>query len=316
MRAAVYGRHVEVRDVEKPVPADDEVLIAVHAASINALDWGLASHPLLRRLMLARSKRKPVGPGRDVAGVIEAVGKNVTQFRVGDAVLGIGRWSFAEYVCAAESALVKKPERVTFDHAACVPLAGLTALQAVRDAAGLQRGEKVLINGAAGGVGTLTVQIAKSNGGEVTAVCSGRNVEMVRSIGAERAIDYTKDDFTKEPYRYDVIFDVAGSRPLFACRRLLTENGRFVMVGGPKNALRMAQRVLSAFAFSRFDKRFRISSTRVRQDDLAVLAGMMQDGQLKPVIERTYNLDEVAEALQYIGEGHARAKVVIKPRYD
>jgi len=314
MRAAVYGRQVEVRDVEKPVPADDEVLIAVHAASINALDWGLASHPLLRRLMLARSKRKPVGPGRDVAGVIEAVGKNVKQFRVGDAVLGIGRWSFAEYVCAAESALVKKPERVTFDHAACVPLAGLTALQAVRDAARLQRGEKVLINGAAGGVGTLTVQIAKSHGGEVTAVCSARNVEMVRSIGAERVIDYTKDDFTKEPHRYDVILDVAGSRPLFACRKLLTENGRFVMVGAPKNALRLAWRLLSALVLSRLDKRFRIASARVRQDDLAVLAGMMQDGLLMPVIERTCRLDEVAEALQYIGEGHARAKVVIKPR--
>ena len=297
-----------------PVPADDEVLIAVHAASINALDWGLASHPLLRRLMLARSKRKPVGPGRDVAGVIEAVGKNVKQFRVGDAVLGIERWSFAEYVCAAESTLVKKPERVTFDHASCVPLAGLTALQAVRDAARLQRGEKVLINGAAGGVGTLTVQIAKSNGGAVTAVCSSRNVEMVRSIGAERVIDYTKDDFTKEPYRYDVIFDVAGSRPLLACRTLLTGNGRFVMVGGPKNALRMARRVLSAFVVSRFDKRFRISSTRVRQDDLAVLAGMMQEGRLTPVIERTCRLDEIAEALRYIGEGHARAKIVIKPR--
>ena len=315
MRAATFGRHVvEVRDVEKPVPNDDEVLIAVHAASINAFDWGMASHPLLRRLVLARSKSKPAGPGRDVAGVIEAIGKNVTQFRAGDAVFGIARGSFAEYVCAAESTLAKKPERVTFDHASCVPLAGLTALQAVRDAARLRRGEKVLINGAAGGVGTLTVQIAKSHGGEVTAVCSSRNVEMVRSIGVERVIDYTKDDFTKEPHRYDVILDVAGNRPLFACRRLLTENGRFVMVGAPKNALRMTWRALSAFVLSRFDKRFRISTTRVRQDDLAVLAGMMQDGQLMPVIERTCRLDEVDEALQYIGEGHARAKVVIKPR--
>src|SRR5205085_1308137 len=171
MRAAIYDRHVEVRDIEKPVPKDDEVLLAVHAASVNALDSGLASHPWLRRLVLARSKRKPVGPGRDVAGVIEVVGKNVTRFRVGDAVFGIAGWSFAEYACAAESALVKKPEHVTFDQASCVPLAGLTALQAVRDAARLQRGDKVLINGAAGGVGTLTVQIAKSNGGDVTAVC-------------------------------------------------------------------------------------------------------------------------------------------------
>ena len=315
MRATIYdGRHIGVRDIEKPGPKDDEALIAVHAASINSLDWGMAAHPLLRRLVLARSKRKPVGPGRDVAGVIEAVGKNVTRFRAGDAVFGIAGWSFAEYVCAAESDLVKKPERVTFDHASCVPLAGLTALQAVRDVARVQRGEKVLINGAAGGVGTLTVQIAKSHGGEVTAVCGARNVEMVRSIGAARVIDYTRDDFTKEPHRYDVILDVAGNRPLFACRRLLTENGRFVMVGAPKNALRMTLRALSAFLLSRFDKRVRILTARVRQNDLAVLAVMMQDGQLMPVIERTCRLDQVAEALQYIGGGHARAKVVVKPR--
>lgn len=194
------------------------------------------------------------------------------------------------------------------------PLAGLTALQAVRDWARLQRGEKVLIHGASGDVGTLTVQIAKSEGGEVTAVCSARNVEMVRSIGADQVIDYTKDDFTKEPHHYDVILDIAGSRPLLACRRVLKENGRFVMIGAPKNAFKLAVRLLAAFVLSRFDKRFRMSTARLRPDDLVVLAGMMQNGQLKPVIERTCRLEEVAEPLGYVGQGHAQAKVVVKPR--
>jgi len=315
MKAAVYGRSgVVIEEIEKPTPADDEVLIKIRAASINAPDWRLLSaSPLVRRLMFAIGKRKVARPGSDVAGVVEAVGKNVTQFKPGDAVFGCCRGSFAEYGCGLESYLVAKPDGLTFEQAACVAVAGLTALQGLRDKAKVQRGEKVLINGGSGAVGTFAVQIAKSLGAEVTAVCSPGNVEMVRSIGADRVIDYTKEDFVAEPQRYDVLFDIAGNRSLSDCRRVLSADGRFVMVGGPKNAWGVASRALSAFLFSRVSRRFIMFIARLRKDDLIVLADLMKSGKVTPVIDRRYALGDVAQALQYVSGGHARAKVVITP---
>lgn len=312
MRAAVYrGHSVELIEVEKPVPLDGEVLLAVLAASINAPDWRLMGSAVLRRLLFARRKRQT--PGTDVAGVVETVGRNVTRFKAGDAVFGAAAGSFAEYATAREGMLLVLPQGATFGEGACIAASGITALQALRDQGNIAPGQKVLINGASGSVGTLAVQIAKSFGAEVTAVCSTHNVDMVRSLGADRVIDYSKEDFTQEPHRYDLIVDNVGNRPVLACRRLLTKEGRFVMVGAPKNAFVTASRALSAFVLSRFDKRIRMFIARLRHEDLTVLAELMRCGQLKPVIDRTYSLDQVADALRYVSEGHPRAKVVIKP---
>lgn len=314
MRAAVYARPVVLREVDKPVPKDGEVLIRIRAASINAPDWRIGyANPLLRRLILKMSKTKVIGPGTDMAGVVEAAGNAVKEFKPGDAVFGCAANAFAEYACAPESALMLKGDGVTFEDAACVAVSGLTALQGFRDKAKLRPGEKVLINGASGAVGTFAVQIAKAFGAHVTAVCSTRNVEMVRRLGADRVIDYTQDDFTRTAERYDVFFDNVGSRPLSACRRLLTPNGRFVMVGGPKGKLAVGLRLLGALLYSRFDRRLIMFIARLRKDDLAVLAEMMHRGTVKPAIDRTYALDRVAEALAYANEGHARAKIVIVP---
>jgi NADPH:quinone reductase-like Zn-dependent oxidoreductase len=312
MRAAVYrGHSVELVEVERPVPSDGEVLVAVRAASINAPDWRLMGSAVLRRLLFARRKRQT--PGADVAGVVETVGRNVTGFKAGDAVFGAAPGSFAEYVTAREDMLLVLPQGATFDEAACIAAAGITALQALRDRGNIAPGQKVLINGASGSVGTMAVQIAKSFGAHVTAVCSTHNVDMVRSLRPDRVIDYNKEDFTKEGHRYDVILDNVGNRPLLACRRLLTKDGRFVMVGAPKSAFATAWRTLSAFVLSRLDKRVRMFIARLRHDDLAALGALMRGGQLKPVIDRTYSLEQVADALRYVSEGHARAKVVIKP---
>jgi NADPH:quinone reductase-like Zn-dependent oxidoreductase len=315
MKAAVYGRSdVVIEEIEKPTPADDEVLIKVRSASINAPDWRLMSvNPLVRRLIFAIGKRRVARPGIDVAGVVEMAGKNVTQFKPGDAVFGCCAGSLAEYACGLESSLLAKPDGLTFEQAACVGVAGLTALQGLRDKAKVQRGQKVLINGGAGGVGTFAVQIAKSLGAEVTAVCSSGNVEMVRSIGADRVIDYTKEDFAAETERYDVIFDNVGNRSLSECRRVLSADGRFVMVGGPKSMWGAASRALSVFLFSRLSRRFTTLMARLRKDDLAVLADLMKTEKITPMIDRQYALGEVAQALQYVSRGHARAKVVITP---
>jgi NADPH:quinone reductase-like Zn-dependent oxidoreductase len=313
MKAAVYGRSsVVIEEIEKPAPADDQVLIKVRAASINAPDWRLMSaSPLVRRLMSAIGKMKR--PGSDVAGVVETVGRNVTQFKPGDAVFGCCRGSFAEYACGPESYLLPKPDGLTFEQAACVAVAGLTALQGLRDQAKVQRGEKVLINGGAGGVGTFAVQIAKALGAEVTAVCGPGNVEMVRSIGADRVIDYTKEDFAAEPQRYDVLLDNVGNRSLSDCRRVLSADGRCVMVGAPKNPWATASRVLRVFLLSRVSRRFIMFIARLRRDDLAVLLDLMKTGKVTPVIDRQYALADIAQALQYVSEGHPRAKVVITP---
>lgn len=300
-------------EVEKPAPGDDEVLIKVRAASGNPLDWKIMKgRPYIARIMFGLRKPKNTRPGVDVAGQVEAVGRTVTQFKPGDEVFGSCRGAFAEYVCALESTLVTKPDNVSFEQAASVPVAAYTALQGLRDKGRIQPGQKVLINGAAGGVGTFAVQIAKWLGAEVTGVCSTRNVEMVRSIGADHVIDYTQEDFTKGGQGYDVLFDCIGNHPLSACRRILNPNGRCVMAGGPDKLQNILTRALTALVLSRFvSQKFVLFIARRSKEDLTIMHELMKAGNVTPVVDRRYRLSECAEALRYLAEGHARGKVVI-----
>ena len=301
MKAAVYiktksGKVLEILDVETPTPKDNEVLIKVRAASLNPLDWRL------------KSRR----PGVDVAGEVVTVGKRVTQFKPGDSVFGTCRGAFAEHACTPETALLSKPDALTFDQAACVPIAGLTALQGLRDKGNLQPGQNVLINGAAGGVGTFAVQIAKSLGAEVTGVCSTRNVEMVRSLGADLVIDYTQEDFTNSGRHYDLLLDNVGNRTLSALRRVMTPRGRCVMVGAPKELWPVITRVLKALAWSPFlRQKFTFFIAKLKKDDLAGLCELMKAGKVTSMIDKRYRLSGTAEAIAYAEQGHARAKVVV-----
>src|SRR5579862_6151691 len=301
MKAAVYsktksGKVFEMKDLEQPVPKDNEVVLRVRAASVNPLDW----------------RMKNARPGVDVAGEVVAIGKSVTQFRLGDAVFGLGRGAFAEYACAAEKKLVPKPEALTFDQAAAIPIAGLTALQGLRDKGHLQPGQKVLINGAAGGIGTFAVQIAKSMGANVTGVCSTHNVDLVRSLGADRVIDYTREDFTQNSERYDLLLDNVGNRSLSDMQRILTPNGKCIMAGAPKQMTAVITRLLTAFLWSLFAKqKFRFFIADLDRNDLTALATLMKDRKITPAIDRRYPLSEAAKAIAYVEEGHARAKVVI-----
>jgi NADPH:quinone reductase-like Zn-dependent oxidoreductase len=301
MKAAVYtktklGKVLQIHDVATPVPKDNEVLIQVRAASVNPLDWRL------------KSRR----PGVDVAGEVVAVGKRVQQFRPGDAVFGAGRGAFAEYACAPESTLLLKPANITFEQAACLLIAGLTALQGLRDHGHLQPGQKVLINGAAGGIGTFAVQIAKFLGAEVTGVCSTRNLEMVRSLGADFVIDYTKEDFTLNGRRYDLLLDNVGNRSLSEFRRVMTPHGRCAMAGAPKTLWPMIPRVFKAFAWSPFlPQKFTFFIAKMKTDKLAALCELVKTGKVTPVIDRRYPLSDLAYAIAYVEQGHARAKVVI-----
>ena len=317
MRAIVYRKFgspdlLKAEEVEKPAPTDDEVLVAVRAAAVNMFDWYmLRGKPAVFRLVLG-SGRKPLGV--DLAGVVEAVGRNVTRFKPGDHVFGTGRdktvrsrrGSFAEYVSVPENMLAIKPRNVTFEQAASVPMAGLTALQGLRDHGMLKAGQKVLVNGASGGVGTFAVQIAKAFGADVTGVCSTRNVEMVRRIGADRVIDYTREDFTTGSTRYDVILDIVGSQSWPACRRTLTANGRYVLVGGPP-ARGMRLMLLAPFTRGKL-----VSFVgRANPDDLNVMRELIEDRGVTPVIDRSYSLEETAGAVRYVAAGHTRGKVVI-----
>jgi NADPH:quinone reductase-like Zn-dependent oxidoreductase len=301
MKAAVYtrgksGKVLEIKDLAQPVPKNNEVVLRVRAASVNPLDW--------------RMKRKR--PGVDVAGEVVAVGESVTQFKPGEAVFGVCKGSFAEYGCAREAALVRKPEGVSFEQAAAVPVAGLTALQGLRDKGRLQPRQKVLINGAAGGVGTFAVQIAKSFGADVTGVCSTKNVELVRSLGAGRVIDYSRDDFTQDSQRYNLIFDAVGNRTLSALRRVLTEKGECVMVGAPKQLLPMLTLLVKTVAWGLLPgHKFPFFMAKIKKDDLTTLGELIKAGKLTPVIDRRYSLTEAAAAMAYLQEGHARGKVVI-----
>ena len=301
MKAAIYtktksGKVLEIMDLEQRVPKDNEVVVRVRAASVNPLDW----------------RMKTERPGVDVAGEVIAVGRIVAQFRAGDAVFGAGKGAFAEYVCASEANLAPKPESVSFEQAASVPIAGLTALQALRDKGRLQPEQKVLINGASGGVGTFAVQIAKSFGANVTGVCSTKNVELVRSLGADRVIDYTREDFTQDSRRYDLLLDNVGNRTLLSMRRVLSPNGKCVMTGAPKEMWKVFTRLVKAFAWPPFlRQKFTFFIARINRDDLMTFCELIKAGKVKPMIDRRYSLGEAGSAIAYLEEGHARGKVVI-----
>ena len=316
IRKCEYGI-VTLREVEKPIPTDNQILVKVRAASLNAADGHLLRGFFAMRPFSGMRKPKDSRFGIDCAGTVEAVGKNVTQFKPSDEVFGAANGSIAEYVCAAERTLVTKPENITFEQAGSVAVAGLTALQGLRDQGNLQPGQKVLVNGASGGVGTFAVQIAKAFGAEVTAVCSPQNLEQARSIGADRVIDYTKEDFTQGDRRYDVIFDNVGNHSIAERRRVLTPNGICVLAGMGSAGKHEGQwpRLLGnlkAFVVSPFiPQKFKGFIAKLLKADLTVLHDLMQQGKVTPVIERQYPMSETAEALRYLEEGHARGKIVI-----
>jgi NADPH:quinone reductase-like Zn-dependent oxidoreductase len=325
MKAVVHHDYgspevLRLEEVEKPVPHDDQVLIRVRAASANPLDWHfLRGAPYIARLQMGLLEPKATRLGVDVAGQVEAVGRNVTKFQPGDEVFGNRFGAFAEYVCAPETSLVLKPANVTFEEAAAVPVAAITALQGLRDKGKLQPGQKVLINGASGGVGTFAVQIAKLLGADVTGVCSTRNVELVRSLGADHVIDYTKEDFTKSGQQYDVILDMIGNHSLSDCGRALTAKGTLVLTGNTDKGrwLGPVSGMLRGVVLSRFVSHDIVAFVAsVNQEDLTVLRDLMQAGQMKAVIDRRYKLSEVPAAIQYVEEGHARGKVVITLDHD
>jgi NADPH:quinone reductase-like Zn-dependent oxidoreductase len=320
MKAAVHTNYgppdvVHVTDVEKPVPKDQEVSIAVRAASVNPLDWHfMRGLPYLVRIQAGLLRPTDTRLGVDVAGQVEAVGRSVTQFKPGDEVFGYCRGALAEYACTSESSLVIKPDNVTFDQAASAPLAAFTALQGLRDKGRIQSGQTVLINGAAGGVGTFAVQIAKWFGANVTGVCSTRNVEMVRSIGADHVVDYTQQDFTRGTQRYDLILDCVGSHSLSACRRVLRPRGIYVVVGGPTGRwmIGLLARLTTALVLSRFVSQTMVMvMARGSKEDLIIMHDLMKAGEVTPVIDKRYRLSEVSEAIRYLEQGHARGKVVV-----
>src|SRR5438034_16350 len=324
MKAIVYCNYgllnLKLQEIEKPTPADDQLLVRVHAASVNPLDWHfIEGTPYIGRFLFGFGPRKPKETrlGVDFAGTVEAVGKNVTKFKPGDEVFGGKGGAFADYVCPrAGRAVALKPANITFEQAASVNIAGITALQALRDKGKVRSGQKVLINGASGGVGTFAVQIAKSLGADVTGVCSTRNVDLVRSLGADHVIDYTKEDFTKSGQRYDVILDNVGNQPLLSFRRALIPKGKYVMIGGggpnDQGLIGPLFRPIKAMLLSPFmSQEMGMFIADTNQKDLAVLADLMQSGKVKPVIDRTYKLSEVPAAIAYLEQGHARGKVVI-----
>ena len=323
MKAIVYCDYgspdvLRLEDIEKPAPADNQLLVKVHAAALNPLDWHFVrGTPYVMRLQAGLRKPKAIQLGVDFAGTVEAVGKNVTQFKPGDEVFGGRNGAFAEYLCVREDrAVVPKPANLTFEQAASVPIAAVTALQGLRDKGQIRPGQKVLINGASGGVGTFAVQIAKSFGADVTGVCSTRNVDMVLSIGADRVIDYTQDDFTRMGQRYDVILDNVANHSLSEFRRILTPGGKYVMIGGggPDNGrwIGPLSRPIAALALSPFvSQDMGMLLAELNKQDLTILSDLMQAGKVTPVIDRRYTLSEVPAALRYLEEGHARGKVVI-----
>ena len=320
MKAMVYGCYgspdvVKLADVQKPTPVDDQVLVKVHAAAVNPLDYHYV-HGTPYIIRLESGIGSPTNPrlGVDFAGTVEAVGKSVTHFRPGDEVFGGRTGAFGEYVTVRESrAVVLKPTNMTFEQAAAVPIAAVTALQALRDYGKIQSGQKVLINGASGGVGTFAVQIAKSFGAEVTGVCSGRNTDMVRNIGADFVVDYTKEDFTQGDKHYDLIIDTVGTHGLLEYKRVLNPKGIYVLVGGPVgNWLSPWDALIKTSFLSPFvSQTFVWMIADLNQADLGFLHDLMQAGKLTPVIDRTYPLSAVPDAIHYVEQGHARGKVVI-----
>jgi NADPH:quinone reductase-like Zn-dependent oxidoreductase len=314
-----YGvENLQLRDLEKPMPADNEVLVRVRAASINPADGHMIRDSWLGRAMGGLRKPKNTRFGTDFAGVVEAVGKDVTNFKPDDEVFGAKNGAVAEYICVkADRAIVMKPSNITLEQAGSVGIAGITALQGLRDKGRIQAGQKVLINGASGGVGTFAVQIAKSFGADVTAVCSTRNVDLVKSIGADRVIDYTKEDFTKTDQRYDMIYDLVGNHSFSERRRILTPNGICVLagIGGaglhPETMGRIGRNFWNAFLSNFSKQKFVFYIAKLTKDDFGVLRDLMQSGKLNPVIDRTYKLEQTVDAVRYMEEGHARGKVVV-----
>lgn len=320
MKAIVYHTYglpdvLKLQEIDKPVPQADEVLVRIHATSVNPAEWYAMTGLFVARAGSGWLKPKDIRLGVDFAGVVEAVGGNVTQFQPGDEVFGGKHGAFAEYICVrADRAVVRKPANVTFAQAGSVAIAGLTALQGLRDHGRLQPGQQVLINGASGGVGTFAVQIAKALGAEVTGVCSPRNVELVRSLGADHVIDYTREDFTRSERRYDLVLDVAGSRSWVEYKRVLKPQTTFVLVGAPKGngvlgplSTIIKLRLASLWA----SQKMLFFVAKMSQADLLVLGELMATGKVTPVIDRQYTLSEIAEAMRYLGEGHAQGKVVV-----
>jgi NADPH:quinone reductase-like Zn-dependent oxidoreductase len=320
MQAIVYRCYgsadvLKLETIEKPVPSDNAVLVKVHAASVNPLDWHyMRGSPYIMRLGTGLGSPDDTRIGVDFAGTVEAVGKNVARFKPGDEVFGGRTGAFAEYVTVTEDrALAIKPANITFVQAAAVPIAAVTALQALRDRGKIKPGQKVLINGASGGVGTFAVQIAKSLGAEVHGVCSTRNVAMVRSIGADHVFDYTTDDYTESANQYDLIVDMISNHSLAKNRRVLSTDGKLVMIGGPKgNWLKPLTGPVKAMLLSPFvDQEIGVMVAELRQEDLEFLADLMQSGHMTPIIDREYRLSEVPDAIEYSEQGRARGKIVI-----
>lgn len=317
MKAAVFKSYgppdvLKIEEIDKPLPAQDEVLVRIRATSVNPAEWYRMTGLFLARIGNGLFKPKDTRLGADFAGVVEAVGKQVSDFKPGDEVFGGKSRAFAEYICVREN-LAPKPANITFEQAGGVAIAGLTALQGLRDSGKIQSGQRVLINGASGGVGTFAVQIAKAFGTEVTAVCSTANVDCAKALGADYVVDYTKEDFTQRGQQYDLLFDIAGSRSWREYRRVLQPNAMVVLVGGPKtrvigplwhiikihlSALGASQKVV--FFVAKFNKK-----------DFCVLRELMESGKVIPIIDRTYPLNKINEAMAYLGTGHARAKIVL-----
>jgi NADPH:quinone reductase-like Zn-dependent oxidoreductase len=319
MQAIVYRRYgppslLQLAEIARPTPTGNEVLIRVRAACVNPLDWHyLRGTPYGIRFMTGLRKPKSQQLGMDLAGEVEAVGSQVTQFHPGDAVFGMGLGAFAEFARAPESSLALKPANVTFEQAASAPIAALTALQGLRDHGHLQPNQNVLINGASGGVGTFAVQIARVLGAEVTGVCSTRNVDMVRTLGADHVVDYTQSDFTQTGDRYDILLDCIGNHPLQACRRVLNPKGFYIGVGAPAGKwVAPMDRAFAARVLTRFvSQRLQFMLAKSSQPDLSLIAEWMATGKVVPAIDRTYKLSDVPDAIRYVEEGHARGKVVI-----
>ena len=321
MKAIVYDHYgppdvLQYQEIEKPIPAGDEILIRVRASSANPYDWHfIRGTPSFIRLFTGLRAPKSRRVGADVAGVVEAVGGNVTSFKPGDAVIGMAPGSFAEYVCAPASSLALMPENLNWEQAASVPMAGTTALQGLRDKGKIQPGQHVLINGAAGGVGTFAVQIAKSFGARVTGVCSTRNIELVRSIGADEVIDYTRESFINGAQRYDLLFDLVGNNPLSACLRVLHPQGTYIGCGGgapDRRSIEILGSILHSLAIAPFaSQKVPGLLAKVNTADLTFLADLMRAGKVTPVLDRSYPLSETADAIRYVEQGHAHGKVAI-----
>ena len=305
---------VRLEVLEKPTPTDSQVLVRVRAASVNPLDWHyMRGEPYIARVDMGMRRPKEIRLGTDFAGVVESVGKSVTSVKPGDEVFGARTGAFGQYITVRADRVTPKPANLSFEQAAAVPVAAITALQAVRDHGALKPGQKVLVNGASGGVGTFAVQIAKALGAEVTGVSSTRNVGLVRSIGADHTVDYSKEDFTKGTVRYDIIVDNVGNHSLRDVRRVLTPNGKYVMVGGPSGKwIDPIPRVLSMVVTSSFvDQEMKFFISQLSASDMQLLSEMLADGRIKPVIDRQYPLKDVAQAIAYVETGRARGKVIV-----